>query len=549
MISLLRSERQHTNRAHSETHFPFFISRPIPPGLNLSLGGNIFFEEGVPLGVRGRNELCASTQWDAALHPVTLRILAGEEYATFRNVFTRERLGTSITSLARDLGSFALAADGKLPDSGGAVVVVQAESNGLIVIASVRVKPYYFRISAEPSTIAVGEEALLRIKTVDAQGNPYERPFNLSPVGYVGIVEGGVYGTLVYGYASGSEIERGDTLHNIETDVTAFESGFQLKFLANEQSPTDSAEVRFVVVKTGEGSSWYPIPPELYPFDARDTVRGIGGVVVTKSAATIALDIPTPKEIWPTLPAGRSGGNPGKRNVKERITVTAARGGVPAINYEVEISATMVLPSGGHEHTPPPPQALLGELKDIRTGRKGKGTLKTETDTEGKIVLEYTAPEFSGKFEVTAKSTTEQGEDKDELTVKVPELQPLPAGQHYRLIGLFGEPGVISEHRKNHFGTETLIAKVRTLANAVYQDSAYVLRINDISLPWGGVFDIENNWSTPHSRHRVGINVDIDDLDANGKRIDAEYLERLVRSKTFQGRFFSEGTHFHLTFR
>jgi hypothetical protein len=325
--------------------------------------------------------------------------------------------------------------------------------------------------------------------------------------------------------------------------------------------------VHVLVNKTGEGSSEFPIPPELYPFDARDTVRGRGRVVVKKSAATIALDIPTPKEIWPTLPTGRSGGNPGKRNVKERITVTAARGGVPAINYEVEISATMVLPSGGHDHTEQPPEALLGEIKDVRTGKKGKGILQTETDTEGKIVLEYTAPEFSGTFALTAKSTTEQGEDKDELTVKVPGLTELGTSLYYELVGAPNNHAGTNDpcrtnpptslHYSNHYGTRAMLAAIDSIARNYNRLHPGVrLRINDMSLEWGGLFDINNNWQRPHAEHREGKSADIgfSGIDRNGRcveRLQIVRLRRLIDRHTTDAPYEHTGQneHFHIRMR
>ncbi len=318
-----------------------------------------------------------------------------------------------------------------------------------------------------------------------------------------------------------------------------------VQYLANGDIPTGS-EPETITIRAEAADDW--------------TKFGEIQVVVKKSAATIALDIPTPKEIWPTLPQG-SGGNPGKRNIKEHITLTATRGGVPAANYEVEISATMVLPSGGHEHTPPPPQALLGELKDIRTGRKGKGTLKTETDTEGKIVLEYTAPEFSGKFEVTAKSTTEQGEDKDELTVKVPELTELGASSYYELVGTpdnhkgTNDPcrdasSLRSLHFQNHYGTVKLLQAIQNIAAAYAQFHPGIrLRINDMSLEYGGLFDINNNWQTPHRGHRIGENADIAFIGINRdnecENLNIRRLERLVRIHT-QNEPVMEGNHYHI---
>lgn len=38
---------------------------------------------------------------------------------------------------------------------------------------------------------------------------------------------------------------------------------------------------------------------------------------------------------------------------------------------------------------------------------------------------------------------------------------------------------------------------------------------NDISLPFGGVFDLNNNWSAPYTFHRKGDSVDIPTAAAN----------------------------------
>ena len=40
-------------------------------------------------------------------------------------------------------------------------------------------------------------------------------------------------------------------------------------------------------------------------------------------------------------------------------------------------------------------------------------------------------------------------------------------------------------------------------------DTFRVLDVNDISLRWGGLFDIHGDWSVPHRTHRTGRTVDI----------------------------------------
>jgi hypothetical protein len=195
--------------------------------------------------------------------------------------------------------------------------------------------------------------------------------------------------------------------------------------------------------------------------------------------------------------------------------------------------------SGGHDH---------------HDENRPKGKLSAATGTtnaEGMFVVEYEASEVGGEEEIIVSSSRAQANAKAKIFVRVGGLQALSAGpsENFVLVGKFGEPGVTSRHRDNHFGTETLIAKVRALADIVYRDSAYVLRINDISLPWGGVFDIQNNWSTPHSGHRVGVNVDIDEIDTNKKEIDLKYFQEKVENPPFNGRLRNEGNHFHITFR
>ncbi len=36
-----------------------------------------------------------------------------------------------------------------------------------------------------------------------------------------------------------------------------------------------------------------------------------------------------------------------------------------------------------------------------------------------------------------------------------------------------------------------------------------LLQINDISLPWGGLFDVNGNWAPPHGGHRWGNMADL----------------------------------------
>ncbi len=63
------------------------------------------------------------------------------------------------------------------------------------------------------------------------------------------------------------------------------------------------------------------------------------------------------------------------------------------------------------------------------------------------------------------------------------------------------------------------------------------IRINDMSLQWGGLFDVWNNWSSSpgHNRHRVGKSADIDRnaLGSDGKsvKVDQAKLDSYAKKR------------------
>jgi hypothetical protein len=78
------------------------------------------------------------------------------------------------------------------------------------------------------------------------------------------------------------------------------------------------------------------------------------------------------------------------------------------------------------------------------------------------------------------------------------------------------------------------------------------LRINDMSLPWGGLFDIGNNWSNVpgHNTHRIGRNADIgfNGIDGNGRcaGLNLQKLRNAISQAT--GRWpHLHSDHYHIT--
>lgn len=482
----------------------------------------VFYEEGTMGEVTGFNQCGSTTSWTPSTDIVTLTIVSGSDYVQFWNVvdYPRAPMGSTISVLASQLQNYMLAADGTLPDSQGVWVSVKAESNGIEETDSVLVVPYFLQFVFNPDSVQSGGKSRIVIKTVDAQGDDHVRL--IEPLVSVGIQDSTEYGTLSYN-ESGEVLA--DTIDGIQTLLIADEfSGVELKFLANEKVPTQTFPVTLFAKKTDEGLSFFPIPPSLYPFPGRDTVKG-GGLLVLKPGKSITLSAPMPKTLWPTLPAGRSGGNPGNRNRKDSITVRVAIAGEPVIGESLLVKANFVLRSGGHDHENLPPDSLMGIWSDLVSGTTGVDSLIGATDDSGRILVRYTAPRFSGKIEFVARSLIDTSlVAKDTVVVKVDSLFALPADTSYELVGApnnhagTNDPCRMtppaSDHSANHFGTLLLLQAIDSIAvNYHRMDPDIRLRVNDLSLEWGGLFDIPNNWkdnpTATHNEHRIGKSADI----------------------------------------
>ena len=77
--------------------------------------------------------------------------------------------------------------------------------------------------------------------------------------------------------------------------------------------------------------------------------------------------------------------------------------------------------------------------------------------------------------------------------------------------GSYVQVGSTTIHPNNHNGTENAILGIQAIADQ-YQASYSqypIIAVNDMALPVGGVFDLNQNWDSPHIEHDRGTAVDI----------------------------------------
>lgn len=199
-------------------------------------------------------------------------------------------------------------------------------------------------------------------------------------------------------------------------------------------------------------------------------------------------------------------------------------------NVDVRLEATAVAGSGGHSHHDANrPNGSLG-------GSSGTPHVVTgNTGTTG-FVFRFTAAEVSGSHAITATCTDCAQDGPNTVRVMVSGLQELGPGADYDLIGQ------TTSHPENHYGTASLIASLRGLAQAyAIAFPGHRLGYNDMSLQFGGLFDIGAGWSPPHRSHRLGTDVDLRLVPARHRQA----LRHLIKQSGINT-ILVEGDHWHL---
>ncbi len=129
------------------------------------------------------------------------------------------------------------------------------------------------------------------------------------------------------------------------------------------------------------------------------------------------------------------------------------------------------------------------------------------TNSQGSFQTTYTAAIFAGEVKISATVDNSPSANSILMDVAVESLNELGAAADYALIGQ------TTSHPSNHFGTQTAVTNLPLIASDYITQfpGANILQYNDMSLVFGGKFDLDNDWcsSCDHSEHRIGINCDV----------------------------------------
>ena len=197
------------------------------------------------------------------------------------------------------------------------------------------------------------------------------------------------------------------------------------------------------------------------------------------------------------------------------VLPTGVSGGSNTANVSVCITPALANRSASFQLVRRPQHVdTAGHIESQHTGKRPVGKLASVsgvTGADGCLRTKYSPSHISGFVGINGSALgTSVGGD---ILVEVPELLGLSDGENYNLIGRS------SAHPNNHNGTLAALAGLQQIADD-YRSEYYganpipenaKLNYNDMSLTYGGKFDLGKGWSNAgaHAEHREGINADV----------------------------------------
>ncbi|MEJ2637547.1 MAG: hypothetical protein P8184_19950 [Calditrichia bacterium] len=264
---------------------------------------------------------------------------------------------------------------------------------------------------------------------------------------------------------------------------------------------------------------------------------------------TLRIEMQAPLEVEPIITAQRYDSNSRAylgaittENRKEfRVRIT--RGGNILGGHKFKLSTNYMDSTGGHDHTTPRrPNEADNANSAERLKRQNYGCFYSyrsgpifSIDSIRSNIIEETVRNAVSRFEyissiwgdsmiIFLESMNNRLLRKDSIKIMetIPGLQLLPDDVYYQKIGgrveHHGPPGYEDDH--NHYGIRQTIDAMQNIAENFHIQfpQQQILIINDMSLPYGGKFDVLGQWAGSHVNHRTGRNVDVRSWAMQGDR-------------------------------
>ena len=201
--------------------------------------------------------------------------------------------------------------------------------------------------------------------------------------------------------------------------------------------------------------------------------------------------------------------------------------GTPGMHWSCELTRVQDSgghKSGGHKNAKGPTGTLKPKSGTIPASGVVKGVKHKTSAVSGDTELKYTIGSTTGSAFSRAMITG---------------LVELP------LSAAIVRVGITKTHPQSHYGVPAMTAAIVVLATKFYKRFAKPLGVNDISLPWGGLFDHKATWAAPHKAHRTGVDADIRTKEMS--KVEKEFMVKTAKDLKFKVLEEKDPPHHHIT--
>jgi hypothetical protein len=259
----------------------------------------------------------------------------------------------------------------------------------------------------------------------------------------------------------------------------------------------------------------YTYPANVECYDPKPVLESCA-INVMFADTVLRFSRPPSDSVYPTYPGHNN--TPSTRNYLD-LEVSTTFGDSFAPYAWVRIGRPTLVDSGGHSHDGARPLGKFMIQHLPNPNWDTVDTIRAQTDSTGKLKFRYLASQFGGVERIKGSLLSDStSTDTLRLLTRVPGLELLTDGATYIKVGGRCEhhgPRDDNDYQdcripdNNHWGISRLIQAIQAIAEAYHSlHSGVRLRVNDMSLPYGGLFDVNGNWRPHHGEHRIGINAD-----------------------------------------
>jgi len=411
-----------------------------------------------------------------------------------------------------------------------------------VLIAAQRPSLHHFSVTLTPDTIAFTETSRIFVQAKDADSQAVE--FDTTALLRLSLTAKEEYGTFID--------KNGDTLTTTPVRLENVPYG-----------DVKSGLIRFAAVKKNPDSVVVcRMQVELQSDSSKNAEKDI--IVLEKTLKIVMAD---PHAVRPVVPPTTV--NAPRNENRKQFTVRMTRGGQLVADHPFRLTTNYVDGSGGHDHVQPrrtDNRENYGHFILLRTGVHHERPYEGQTQGNGREELDYVASVWGDTMKIYLQSTNNPlFKDSTSVLERVPNLVLLTEDTNYAKTGgtatHHGPPGWSQDN--NHWITvaaqDSLTNAAQEFRNGRWNRVRERMRVNDISLVFGGGFDLGGNWTedvTPpncrenlrgHCEHRLGIDVDIENLSRLNELRDAFQGTGWNFVDEGQSRGSTRYPHFHFT--